>query len=143
LPQKAIPQRGESVKGGAMSQRPASICVSQSFRNLLNTVVNSIPKILVFLIVLVIGWIVAKGRADAMRVPPHARQDPTAQQPSSTTASVGTTGFAGVTGFVGTGATGSAGPTAAAGYSQDAGSTEGYYRGTDPGDWRNPDANYW
>jgi hypothetical protein len=120
-----------------MSQRPASIYVSQSFRNLLNTVVDSIPKILVFLIVLVIGWIVAKGRADAVRVPPHARQDQTAQQPTYITASAGTTGLAG------TGAAGSAGPTGAAGYSQDAGATEGYYRGTDPGDWRNPDTNYW
>jgi hypothetical protein len=132
-----------------MSQRPASIYVSQSFRNLLNTVVDSIPKILVFLIVLVIGWIVAKGRADAVRVPPHARQDQTAQQPTYITASAGTTGFAGITAsagtrdYAGTGVTGSAGSTGTAGYSQDAGSTEGYYRGTDPGDWRNPDTNYW
>ncbi len=120
-----------------MSQRPVSIDVSQSFQNLLKMVVNSIPKILVFLIVLVIGWIVAKGRADAMRVPPHARQNQTAQQPTYTTASTFTTASAG------TGSAGLASPTGAAGYSQDPGSTEVYYRGIDPGDWRNPDANYW
>jgi hypothetical protein len=43
-----------------MNQPLASINVSQSFQNLLNTVVTFIPKILVFLIILVIGWIVAK-----------------------------------------------------------------------------------
>jgi hypothetical protein len=35
-----------------MSRPPASMNVSQSFRNLPNTVVNSVPKILVVLIVL-------------------------------------------------------------------------------------------
>jgi Conserved TM helix len=128
---------GEAVKGDAMSQRSASINVSQSFRNLLNAVVNSTPKILVFLIVLVIGWIVAKGRADAMHVSRHARQERTAQQPTCTTASAGATNFAAA------GSTGSTGPARTAGYSQDLGSTEGYSRGTDPADWRNPDANYW
>jgi len=43
-----------------MSQPLASFQVSQSFQNLLDTVFHSIPKILVFLLVLVIGWIVAK-----------------------------------------------------------------------------------
>jgi hypothetical protein len=134
---------GEAVKGDAMSQRSASINVSQSFRNLLNAVVNSAPKILVFLIVLVVGWIVAKGRADAMHVARNARQDRTAQQPTYTTASTSTTNSVGTTSFAGPGSTGSTGPTRTAGYSQDLGSTEGYSRGADPGDWRNPDANYW
>ena len=40
-----------------MSHPLASSSVSQSFQNLLYTVVCSIPKILVFLTVLVIGWI--------------------------------------------------------------------------------------
>jgi hypothetical protein len=43
-----------------MRQPLASISVSQSFQNLLNTVVHSIPKILVFLVILIVGWIVAK-----------------------------------------------------------------------------------
>ena len=43
-----------------MNQPLASISVSTSFQDLLTTVVHSIPKILVFLVVLVIGWIVAK-----------------------------------------------------------------------------------
>jgi hypothetical protein len=43
-----------------MSQPLASFQVSQSFQNLLDTVFHSIPKILVFLIILVVGWIVAK-----------------------------------------------------------------------------------
>jgi hypothetical protein len=38
----------------------ASVSVSQSFQNLLNTVVRAIPAIIVFLIVLVIGWLVAR-----------------------------------------------------------------------------------
>src|ERR1700749_702943 len=38
----------------------SSISVSQSFQNLLDTAVHSIPKILVFLVILVIGWIIAK-----------------------------------------------------------------------------------
>jgi hypothetical protein len=38
----------------------ASVSVSQSVQNLLNTVMNSLPKIAVFLVVLVIGWIVAR-----------------------------------------------------------------------------------
>jgi Conserved TM helix len=43
-----------------MNQPLAAISVSTSFQDLLTTVVHSIPKILVFLVVLVIGWIVAK-----------------------------------------------------------------------------------
>jgi len=43
-----------------MTQPLASVNVSQSFQNLLNTVFNSLPKILVFLVVLVVGWIIAK-----------------------------------------------------------------------------------
>ncbi|HEY1624328.1 MAG TPA: hypothetical protein VGG16_11070 [Streptosporangiaceae bacterium] len=34
--------------------------MSQSFQNLLNTVFNAIPKILLFLVILVIGWIIAR-----------------------------------------------------------------------------------
>jgi Conserved TM helix len=43
-----------------MNQPLASFQISTSFQNLLDTVFHSIPKILVFLLVLVIGWIVAK-----------------------------------------------------------------------------------
>jgi hypothetical protein len=43
-----------------MNQPLASFQISTSFQNLLDTVFHSIPKILVFLIILVIGWIVAK-----------------------------------------------------------------------------------
>jgi hypothetical protein len=43
-----------------MSQPTASISPSTSFQDLLTTVVHSIPKIVVFLLVLLIGWIVAK-----------------------------------------------------------------------------------
>jgi magnesium-transporting ATPase (P-type) len=43
-----------------MTQPLASVSVSQSFQNLLDTVFNSLPKILVFLVVLVVGWIIAK-----------------------------------------------------------------------------------
>ena len=43
-----------------MNQPLASFQVSTSFQNLLDTVFHSIPKILVFLLILVIGWIVAK-----------------------------------------------------------------------------------
>jgi Conserved TM helix len=43
-----------------MTHQLAAISVSQSFQNLLNTVVNSIPKVLLFLVILVIGWIVAR-----------------------------------------------------------------------------------
>ena len=38
----------------------AAISVSQSFQNLLDTVVNAIPKVLVFLVILVLGWIIAR-----------------------------------------------------------------------------------
>ena len=43
-----------------MNQPLASFQISNSFQNLLDTVFHSIPKILVFLVILVIGWIVAK-----------------------------------------------------------------------------------
>jgi hypothetical protein len=43
-----------------MSQPLASFQISNSFQNLPDTVFHSIPKILVFLAILVIGWIVAK-----------------------------------------------------------------------------------
>jgi hypothetical protein len=43
-----------------VGQPLASFQVSESFQNLLDTVFHSIPKILVFLAILVIGWIVAK-----------------------------------------------------------------------------------
>jgi hypothetical protein len=43
-----------------MAQPLAALSASQSFQNLLDTVVAAIPKILVFLIVLAIGWIVAR-----------------------------------------------------------------------------------
>ena len=43
-----------------MAQPLASVDVSQSFQNLLDTVVHAIPKILVFLVILVVGWLVAR-----------------------------------------------------------------------------------
>jgi len=43
-----------------MSQPQAAISPSTSFQDLLTTVVHSIPKIVVFLLILLIGWIVAK-----------------------------------------------------------------------------------
>jgi Mg2+ and Co2+ transporter CorA len=43
-----------------MNQPLASFQISSSFQDLVTTVFHSIPKILVFLLVLVIGWIVAK-----------------------------------------------------------------------------------
>jgi hypothetical protein len=44
-----------------MTAQPlASVDISQSFQNLLNTVIHSIPKILVFLAILVVGWIIAR-----------------------------------------------------------------------------------
>jgi hypothetical protein len=43
-----------------MNQPLASFQISTSFQNLLDTVFHSIPKILVFLLILVIGWVVAK-----------------------------------------------------------------------------------
>lgn len=48
-----------------MTQPLAAVSVSQSFQNLLDTVFHSVPKIGVFLVILVVGWIVAKV---AMRV---------------------------------------------------------------------------
>src|SRR5579862_4018568 len=43
-----------------MTHALASVSVSQSFQNLTDTVFHSIPKIGVFLAILVVGWIVAK-----------------------------------------------------------------------------------
>jgi Conserved TM helix len=40
--------------------QPLAVSVGQSFQNLLNSVFNAIPKILLFLVILVIGWIVAR-----------------------------------------------------------------------------------
>ena len=42
---------------GEMHQPLAAVSVSQSFQNLLDTVFHSVPKILVFLVILVVGWI--------------------------------------------------------------------------------------
>ncbi len=42
-----------------MNQPLAAVDVGQSFQGLLNTVIHSLPKILVFLVVLVVGWIIA------------------------------------------------------------------------------------
>jgi small-conductance mechanosensitive channel len=54
-----------------MSQPLASINVSQSFQNLLNTVVNAVPRILVFLVILIVGWIIAKVLARVVDVILH------------------------------------------------------------------------
>ncbi len=43
-----------------MNQPLASFQISSSFQDLVTTVFHSIPKILVFLLILVVGWIVAK-----------------------------------------------------------------------------------
>ena len=43
-----------------MVQPLASVSFSQSLQNLLDTVIHSLPKILVFLVVLVLGWIIAR-----------------------------------------------------------------------------------
>jgi len=43
-----------------MSQPLASFSIGTSFQNLLDTVFHSIPKIIVMLVILVIGWIVAR-----------------------------------------------------------------------------------
>jgi hypothetical protein len=43
-----------------MTQPLALVSVSQSVQNLLDTVFHSIPKILVFLAILIVGWIIAK-----------------------------------------------------------------------------------
>jgi len=42
-----------------MTHTLASVSVSQSVQNLLNTVAHSLPKIAVFLLVIVVGWLVA------------------------------------------------------------------------------------
>ncbi|MCL2584456.1 MAG: hypothetical protein FWE35_18585 [Streptosporangiales bacterium] len=46
----------------------AAVNVGQSFQNLLNTVIHSVPKILVFLVVLIVGWIIAKALAKVVDV---------------------------------------------------------------------------
>jgi hypothetical protein len=43
-----------------MTHTLASVSLSQSVQNLLNTIAHSVPKIGVFLLVLIIGWIIAK-----------------------------------------------------------------------------------
>jgi hypothetical protein len=43
-----------------MTRTLASVSLSQSVQNLLNTIAHSVPKIAVFLLVMVIGWIVAR-----------------------------------------------------------------------------------
>jgi Conserved TM helix len=43
-----------------MNEHLADVNVSQSVQNLLNTVFNALPKILLFLVILVIGWFVAR-----------------------------------------------------------------------------------
>jgi Conserved TM helix len=94
MPRKAIPQRGEAVKGGIVSQPPTSINVRQPFHGLLNTVVNSAPRILVFLIVLAIGWIAAKVLGQTAQEPAHPTgysQDPGSTEDYSLEAGPGLT----------------------------------------------------
>jgi hypothetical protein len=43
-----------------MREDLADVNVSQSVQNLLNSVFNTLPKILLFLVILVIGWIIAR-----------------------------------------------------------------------------------
>jgi hypothetical protein len=52
--------RHSCQKGEYMSQPLASVSVSSSFQDLLTTVFHSIPKILIFLVILIVGWIIAK-----------------------------------------------------------------------------------
>jgi hypothetical protein len=47
--------RGATGKGERCHSHWLAVNLSQSFQNLLDTVVHSIPKVLVFLVVLVIG----------------------------------------------------------------------------------------
>jgi hypothetical protein len=51
-----------------MTHPLASVDFGQGVQNLLNTVMHSLPKILVFLIVLVVGWIIAKALQKAIKV---------------------------------------------------------------------------
>jgi Conserved TM helix len=46
-----------------VKQPLASFQISNSFQNLLDTIFHSIPKIVVFLLILIIGWLVAKALA--------------------------------------------------------------------------------
>src|ERR1044071_9694303 len=48
------------AEGEIMAQPLASVDVSQSFQNLLDTVIHAIPEILVFLVILVAGWLVTR-----------------------------------------------------------------------------------
>jgi hypothetical protein len=76
-----------------VSQSPASINVCQPFHGLLNTVVNSAPRILVFLIVLAIGWIAAKVLDQTAQEPAHPAgylQDPGSTEDYSREAGRGT-----------------------------------------------------
>jgi hypothetical protein len=43
-----------------MTHQLAAVSVSQSFQNLMDTVFHTLPKILVFLVILVVGWFVAR-----------------------------------------------------------------------------------
>src|SRR5579875_125506 len=52
--------RAASPLGGNMTHTLASVSLSQSVQNLLNTVAHSLPKIGVFILVLIVGWIIAK-----------------------------------------------------------------------------------
>jgi hypothetical protein len=53
-------EKGSLPRGEGMSQPLASFSIGTSFQNLLDTVFHSIPKIIVFLVIIVIGWIVAR-----------------------------------------------------------------------------------
>src|ERR1700677_4842326 len=52
--------RGRLPKGDDMDRQLAAISVSQSFQNLMNTVIGALWKIPLFLVILVIGWLVAR-----------------------------------------------------------------------------------
>jgi Conserved TM helix len=43
-----------------MTHNLAGVSVSQSLQNLLDTVMHSIPKVVLFLVILVVGWLVAR-----------------------------------------------------------------------------------
>lgn len=57
---RVIPWCGEADKGEVMNQPQASFQISNSFQDLVTTVFHAVPKIVVFLAILVIGWIVAR-----------------------------------------------------------------------------------
>jgi hypothetical protein len=62
-----------------MTHTLASVSVSQSVQNLLNTVAHSVPKIAVFLIVLVIGWLIASIVRRAVQARPSTSTSTTAK----------------------------------------------------------------